>query len=353
MAASDPLRTLGRLLGSSDNIRGTAMYVDRRTLLYSGIVAGLALRPSLLLARKPESYPRPDKELMVPAPGGRIYVRINGRLDGPHPPIVMIHGGPGGSHAAFLPMLGLAEDRAVILYDQLDSGLSERPNDVANWTVERFTNEVEAVRNALGIKRWHVLGASWGGTIALEYGARRPAELKSLILASPLISTRSWIADANALRRQLPPETQRILTSCDPPAPITPPCEEATNIFYSRYLIREALSEGMKRYFAARPALQLNSKLYNSMWGSSEFVATGTLRDYDGEPLLAKLNGGATLFIGGQYDEARPTTLSGFAERVPGAELAVIPGAGHAFTSDRPEETLGILHPWLKRQDER
>ena len=329
------------------------MYLDRRTLLCSAIAAGLVLRPSLLVARGPESYPPPDRELMVAAPGGRLYVRINGRLDAPRPPIVMIHGGPGGSHAAFLPLLGLAEDRAVILYDQLDSGLSDRPNNPANWTVERFTSELEAIRNALGIKRWHVLGASWGGTVALEYGARRPAELKSLILAGPLISTRSWIADANALRGQLPPETQRVLTACDPPAPITPSCEAATDEFYSSYWMREPRSKGMKRYIAARPALQLNSKLYSSMWGPSEFVATGTLRDYDGELLLAKLNGAATLFIGGQYDEARPNTLASFAGRVPNAEFAVIPGAGHALASDRPEETLGILRAWLNRQDQR
>ena len=102
----------------------------------------------------------------------------------------------------------------------------------------------------------------------------------------------------------------------------------------------------------AQPARQgFNDELYNAMWGSSEFVSTGTLKDYDGEPLLAKLDGPHTLFIDGQYDEARPATLAAFAARVPGAEFAVIPGAAHGFFSDRPEEALGILRPWLRRQD--
>ncbi|HEY7005057.1 MAG TPA: proline iminopeptidase, partial [Sphingomicrobium sp.] len=91
--------------------------------------------------------------------------------------------------------------------------------------------------------------------------------------------------------------------------------------------------------------------LYETMWGSSEFVSTGTLRNYNGEPLLAKLDGPHTLFIDGQYDEARPSTIGKFAERVRGAEFAVVPGAGHGFLSDRPEESLGILRPWLERQD--
>jgi hypothetical protein len=153
--------------------------------------------------------PAPDREAMVPVEGGRIYVRVNGRLDGPRPPILMIHGGPGGTHAAFLNALPLADERAVILYDQLDSGRSDRPNDPANWRVARFVDEVDAIRRTLAIPRLHVLGASWGGTIALEYAARRPAGLASTILESPLVSTRSWLSDATSHTCPLYEETQR------------------------------------------------------------------------------------------------------------------------------------------------
>jgi proline iminopeptidase/L-proline amide hydrolase len=229
--------------------------------------------------------------------------------------------------------------------------MSERPDDPANWTVGRFTDEVEAVRRAVGVPRWHVLGHSWGGTIALEYGGRRPAALAGLVLASPLVSTRSWIADANALRTQLPGDVQAVLKRCDPPAPVTPACETATTVFYKNFNAREPFADAGRAYVTAHPALHLNKRLYEAMWGSSEFVATGTLRNYNGEPLLAKLDGPHTLFMDGQYDEARPATLGAFAARVPGAEFAVIPGGAHGFLSDRPEEALGVLRPWLRRQD--
>ena len=164
------------------------MLLDRRRLL-----AGLALlAPAAAWARGPASYPAPDREEMVPVEGGRLYVRVNGDLKSPKPPVVFIHGGPGGSHAAFLDTLALANERAVILYDQLDSGRSDHPMNPANWRVPRFVDEVGAVKSALGVERWHVCGQSWGGTVALEYGARRPAGLASLVLAGPLISTRSW-----------------------------------------------------------------------------------------------------------------------------------------------------------------
>ena len=289
---------------------------------------------------------------MAPLPGGHVYVRINGRLDGPRLPIVMIHGGPGGTHSGFLNALALADERAVILYDQLDSGRSDHPNNSANWTVARFTDEVDAVRRAVGVPRWHVLGASWGGTIALEYGARRPPELAGLVLASPLVSTRSWIADANALRAQLPVDVQATLRQCDPPAPITPACEDATKVFYANFNRRDPPTAAMTEYNRLHGGAGFNQQLYEAMWGSSEFVSTGTLKDYNGEPLLAKLNGPHTLFIDGQYDEARPSTLGAFAARVPGADFAVIPGAAHGFLNDRPAEALGVLRPWLERQDQ-
>ena len=288
---------------------------------------------------------------MAHVPGGRVYVRVNGRLNGPRLPVVMIHGGPGGTHSGFLNALALADERAVILYDQLDSGRSDHPNNPANWTVERFTDEVDAVRRAVGVPHWHVLGHSWGGTIALEYGARRPPELAGLVLASPLISTRSWIADADALRAQLPTKVQAILRQCDPMAPVTEECEKATEVFYANFNRRDPATEAMKEYGRLHGGKGFNAELYDAMWGSSEFVATGTLKSYDGERLLANLNGPRTLFIDGQYDEARPVTLAGFTARVPGAEFAVVPGGAHGFLNDRPEEALGILRPWLRAQD--
>lgn len=327
--------------------------VDRRAFLGGTAALGAALWSPPLWARGPASFPPPDREVMLPVPGGRVYVRVNGRLDGPRPPVVFIHGGPGGTHAPFLPALPLADERAVILYDQLSGGRSD-PGGVKDWTVERFTDEVDAVRRGLGVARWHVVGHSWGGTVALEYGARRPAALAGLALASPLISTKSWISDADALRKQLPADVQAVLDSCDPPRPVTPSCGPATDAFMKAFNGREPRMEARVAYAKAQAdagGKGDNQNLYETMWGSSEFVATGTLKNYDGEPLLAKLDGRRTLFIVGQYDEARPVTANGFADRVAGAEFAVVPGAAHGLFGDRPDETIGILRPWLQRQD--
>ena len=174
-----------------------------------------------------------------------------------------------------------------------------------------------------------------------------------MVLASPLISTRSWIADADALRRSLPADTQQMLIACDGQAPpAATACEAATGSYYARFNGREPPPAEMRGYARTNGGRGFNRRLYEAMWGRSEFVATGTLRHYDGEPLLAQLDGRRTLFMAGQYDEAVPTTLSSFAARVPGgAEMAVIPGAAHGTFNDRPEETIGVLRGWMHRHD--
>jgi proline iminopeptidase/L-proline amide hydrolase len=319
--------------------------IDRRSLL-AGVAAGLIAAPTLA-----RDLNRPTRELMVPVEGGRIYVRVDGDLAASRPPIVMIHGGPGGTHAGFLEALPLANERAVILYDQLDSGRSDRPNDPANWRVARFVDELDAIRRALNIARWHVLGASWGGTVALEYGARQPAALAGLALASPLVSTRRWLTDAQALIEQLPAPIRTELQRCGALTLPVPPatCDAPTRAFYAAFNRRERSAADVLAYRGKGKGS--NEQVYRAMWGASEFVSTGTLRNYDGEPLLAKLEGKRTLFLCGQYDEARPLTTGAFAASVPGAEFAVVPGAAHGLFNDRPAETVALLRGWLARQD--
>lgn len=262
--------------------------------------------------------------------------------------------------AALMNALALADERAVIFYDQLDSGRSDHPNDPANWKVERFTRELDSVRRALGVTRWHVMGHGWGGTIALEYAARRPPELSALVLASPLVSTRTWIADADALRRELPANVQALMKKCDfrNPTPVgrpAPPaasiCQKANDAYDAAFDRRELPTHAQLEFALTQDGAGVNSRLYRAMWGTSARAATGTLRNYDGEPLLSNLDGERTLFIAGEYDEARPVTLAGFAARVPHAQVAMVPRAAHDFLSDRPDESLDILRPWFWTQE--
>ena len=298
----------------------------------------------------------PDSEAMVAVPGGRIYVRVNGDLRGAKPPLVMVHGGPGSAHWYYLNATAMADERAIILYDQLDSGRSDAPGDPANWQIPRFLDEIDAIRAHFGIARWHVMGGSWGGTVALEHGARQfsaaPEVLASLILQSPLVSTPLWLRDAATLKAGMPPKIRELLDRCDVPGAVPlAQCNAATDAFYARHVHLSEPAPAIAAYKAALPR-SFSADIYNHMWGRAEFTATGTLKDYDGTPLLQKLVGGRTLFVAGEHDEAIPATVAGFARAVPGgATFREIPDAAHSVMNDNPAAYLAVLRPWLVAHD--
>lgn len=326
------------------------MNITRRTMLGASAAAVAMPSAAAIGPLLPQASLRPDHEAMIEVPGGRVYARVNGDLAGRRPPVVLVHGGPGSSHWYFLNATALADERAVILYDQLDCGRSDHPGDPKNWTVPRFLEELDTVRRALGVERWHVLGASWGGTLALEYAAQQPNPLASAILQSPLVSTEVWLRDARRLIDTLPPETRRLLVACDTPGAVPKEaCDAATEAFYARYVRLAEPPPEVAAYRAALPR-SFSPDIYNHLWGRAEFTATGTLKDYDGRPLLKRLDGRRTLFVCGEHDEALPATVADFA-RTARAEFRTVPNAAHVIFNDNPAAYLAILRPWLAAHD--
>ena len=92
--------------------------------------------------------------------GHKVWTKTVG--DGPGLPLLLLHGGPGGGHDYLEPLEALSSDRPVIFYDQLGCGKSDMPENRALWTIERFADEVQEVRDVLGLERCHMLGQSWG-----------------------------------------------------------------------------------------------------------------------------------------------------------------------------------------------
>lgn len=330
---------------------GAEMRISRRSFLSA--TASAAVLPALpAFAADDPAVPRPDQEHRVPVQGGEVYVRINGDLESGKTPLMLVHGGPGGACWQMFPALPFAADRAIILYDQLDSGRSEWKDDPANWRVGRFVEELEAVRVALNVPRWHVLGASWGGTVALEYGARQPRELAGLVLQSPLVSTAVWLDDARALKDVMPPAVRDLLDRCDVAgAALQADCDVATDTFYARHVRRYPPPAAIAAYRDALPR-SFSAGIYNAMWGRAEFTATGSLRDYDGRPLLQRLDGRRTLFVAGESDEARPATVAAFARAVPGgATFEMVRDAAHSVMNDNPAAYVTLLRHWLAARD--
>jgi proline iminopeptidase len=284
-------------------------------------------------------------EGMVAVPGGKMWYRVVGTGRGT--PLLVIHGGPGSTSCIQWELSRLGTDRPVIFYDQLGTGRSERPADTTLWNLPRSVAEVDSLRGALGLDSLHLLGHSWGATVALEYMLTRPhVGVKTLILVGPLLSTPRWLEDARILVSTLSDSAQRAIAVADSTGDYDTPAFAAANEeFGRRYLIR---NRAPLADYPGCKNVEGNGDIYRRMWGPSEFRSTGTLKDYDRTARLGELNL-PVLLLGGEFDEARPETLRDFQQRIPGAEVAIIPGAGHGVMVDEPEATAAALNAFLDR----
>src|SRR5579863_3347561 len=165
------------------------------------------------MARKDQQMSIQNQEGYIPVDGYRVWYRIvGGSADHEQIPLVILHGGPGAPHDYLENLAALASDnRRVIFYDQLGCGRSDQPDDTSLWRVDRFVDELGTVRKELGLDRVHILGQSWGGMLAIEYALRQPQGLMSLILSNTTSSIPMWVAEANRLRSELPPDINAAL----------------------------------------------------------------------------------------------------------------------------------------------
>jgi proline iminopeptidase len=124
--------------------------------------------------------------------------------------VLLLHGGPGADHRYFegfedfLPRNGIE----FYYYDQLDSTNSEKPNDPRLWTIPRYTDEVEAVRQGLGLEQFYLLGHSWGGLLAIEYALKYQQHLRGLVISNMAASADSFVKHVSKLRAQFPADVR-------------------------------------------------------------------------------------------------------------------------------------------------
>jgi proline iminopeptidase len=122
-------------------------------------------------------------------PGGhRLYFERCGRADGL--PAVFLHGGPGsgcnpGQRRFFDPGLWHA-----VLLDQRGSGRSEPPGSIAANTTDDLVQDLERLRQHLGIRAWLLFGGSWGATLGLRYAAAHAQRVTGLLLRGSFLGTR-------------------------------------------------------------------------------------------------------------------------------------------------------------------
>src|SRR5918911_1857013 len=131
---------------------------------------------------------------LIPITTPKGTFRVWTKRVGNHPTmkVLLLHGGPGSTHEyleacdSYLPAAGIE----YYYYDQLGSFYSDQPDAPDLWEVPRFVDEVEQVRQALGLDQhnFFLYGQSWGGILAIEYALQHQQHLKGLIISNMMAS---------------------------------------------------------------------------------------------------------------------------------------------------------------------
>ena len=286
----------------------------------------------------------PPGEHRATVADGSIWYKVSGTGTGA--PVILLHGGPGYNSFYLKPLEALGSDRPVVRYDQLGSGKSDALSDTSKFTVAHFVAELDSLRAQLGYERMHVVGHSWGTMLGVEYYRAHPDRVISLTLASPALDAVAWARAAQRLIKTLSDSAQRAIRAHEVDRKFdAPDYQQAINEFYGKYVFRRPVQADLDSTMST-----VNMGIYVYMWGPSEFTATGTLKSYDATPYLKDIKV-PTLFTVGEFDEADVPTVRRHSMLVPGARLAVIPGAAHITTWDNPDETLRVVREFLRDVD--
>ena len=291
-------------------------------------------------------------EGFVPFSIGRTWYRsVEAERDEGRVPLLCLHGGPGANWLHMKPYEALADERRVVFYDQLGAGNSAvtEPHDAAMWTPELYVEEVDAVRQALGLERVHVFGHSWGGMLGMQYAAGRPEGLVSLIVESSPASVPAWMPEVQRLRSELPPEVEATLREHEEAGTIDDPVyEEASMVFLQRHFCRtDPWPEWLVQCFQV---LDANPEVYHSMNGPNEFHVIGTIKDWDISERLGEIDV-PTLVFSGRYDEVTPAVTEAAHRGIPGSEYVVMEKSSHMSQAEQPEETLALVRDFLSRAE--
>ena len=269
----------------------------------------------------------------VAVEGGEIEYRMYRPHDdgaASQTPLVVTHGGPGGSSIGLYDALhALADQRPVVFYDQLGSHASPAELSDQQMTLQRFADEPLHLLDALSIKSAALLGHSWGSSVITQFCINYPSRVNALVLSSPLLSTHRWVDDCSKLLDALRREgvAERDL--------------EAT--FSNRHFCRSAPPPQA----LIRERSRSNTSLYEAMWGPNEFTPNGRLDDLDLFPQLSTI-AAPTLLICGQYDTATPNCLDEASKAIGGHAITkVLVDAGHKCYLDQHQAYVDAVIAFL------
>lgn len=285
------------------------------------------------------------KMVEINTPKGKFKVWTKRFGNNPRIKVLLLHGGPGSTHEAyesfesFFPKEGFE----FYEYDQLGSYYSDQPKDSSLWTTERFVEEVEQVRQALGMNKdnFYLYGASWGGILAMEYALKYQDNLKGLIVSNMMSSGPAYDKYSEVLATQMPKDVVDSIKAMEARGANSDPryMELLMPNFYKKHLCRLDVWP-----VAVNLAFQhINPDVYVLMQGPSEFGISGRLENWDVSKRLKDIRV-PTLTIGATYDTMDPEHMKWMSEQFPKGRFLLCPNGSHmSYWDDQAHYFPGLI----------
>ncbi|WP_366150714.1 proline iminopeptidase [Companilactobacillus muriivasis] len=281
----------------------------------------------------------------------KTYYRIVGDLNSDKTPLLLLHGGPGSTHNYFEVFDQLAEKtgRPIVMYDQIGCGKSSIPDDKSLWNADTWVDELEILREYLGLKQVHLLGQSWGGMLAIIYMCDHNSQgVKSLILASTLSSSKLWAQEQHRMIKFMSPEDQAAIVKAESTANYTLSGYLKANEHFMLQHASGPITEQSPE-FLRRPKIS-GEAAYATAWGPNEYFPTGNLKDYDYTDKLKNITT-PTLVTSGTDDLCTPLVAKTMVDQLPNVEWNLFAHSRHMAFIDETEAYMKRLIKWLAQND--
>ena len=290
----------------------------------------------------------------ISTPKGKFNVWTKRFGNNPKIKVLLLNGGPGATHEYFECMENFLPKEGIefIYYDQLGCGNSDNPKDTAMWSLPRYVEEVEQVRQALKLDNtnFYLLGHSWGGILAAEYAFKYQQNLKGLIISNMMMSCPAYGKyAAEVLAKQMKPEVLAEIRQIEARKDFQNPRYMALlePNFYAQHLCRIVPNPEP----VTRSLGKINQSLYVTMQGPSEFGISGKLTTWDRTADLPKLTV-PVLSIGGKYDTMDPEHMRMIASKVQHGNALICSKGSHMSMYDDQQTYMTGLVRFLKSVDE-
>lgn len=299
-------------------------------------------------SEQPESAGVRMISISTPVGEFKVWTKRFGRND--KIKILLLHGGPAMTHEYMecFETFFQREGFEFYEYDQLGSYYSDQPKDSSLWTNERFVEEVEQVRKAIGAdsSNFYLLGNSWGGILAMEYALRYQQNLKGLLISNMMASAPEYGKYAQeVLAKQMAPEVLQEIRDIEANNDFSNPryMELLIPHFYKEHICRmKEWPDGLNR--AMKHA---NGEIYVMMQGPSEFGISGRLANWDIKQRLHEITV-PTLMIGAKYDTMDPKAMEEQSKLVKNGQYLYCPNGSHLSMWDDQQVFMSGVIRFIK-----